>query len=83
MPALVATNSAIAPSAGTDTACTESAPASSSPNVCTPSYLATTARKLAKDYKFEVEVLERKQLEALRMGSFLSVTGPASNRRDG
>jgi leucyl aminopeptidase len=45
-----------------------------SPNVCTPSYLATTARKLAKDYKFEVEVLERKQLEALRMGSFLSVT---------
>lgn len=45
-----------------------------SPNVCTPTYLATTARKLAKDYKFDVEVLERKQLEALRMGSFLSVT---------
>ncbi|MES2152859.1 MAG: leucyl aminopeptidase [Pseudomonadota bacterium] len=45
-----------------------------SANVCTPSYLASTARKLAKEYKFEVEVLERKQLEALKMGSFLSVT---------
>ena len=45
-----------------------------SANVCTPSYLASTAKKLAKDYKFEVEVLERKQLEALRMHSFLSVT---------
>ena len=45
-----------------------------SANVCTPTYLANTARKLAKDYKFEVEVLERKQLEALKMGSFLSVT---------
>ncbi|MDP3670158.1 MAG: leucyl aminopeptidase [Telluria sp.] len=45
-----------------------------SPNVCTPTYLATTARNIAKEYKFEVEVLERKQLEALKMGSFLSVT---------
>ena len=45
-----------------------------SANVCTPTYLANTAKKLARDYKFEVEVLERKQLEALKMGSFLSVT---------
>jgi leucyl aminopeptidase len=45
-----------------------------SANVCTPTYLANTAKKLAKDYQFEVEVLERKQLEALKMGSFLSVT---------
>ncbi|NHZ78606.1 leucyl aminopeptidase [Massilia sp. CCM 8695] len=45
-----------------------------SANVCTPTYLANTARKLAKDYKFDVEVLDRKQLEALKMGSFLSVT---------
>jgi leucyl aminopeptidase len=43
-------------------------------NICTPSYLATTAKKLAKDYKMAVEVLDRKQLEALKMGSFLSVT---------
>jgi leucyl aminopeptidase len=45
-----------------------------SANVCTPSYLASTAKKLAKEYKFDCEVLERKQLEALKMGSFLSVT---------
>ena len=44
-----------------------------SPNVCTPTFLATTARKLADDYGFDIEVLERKQLEALKMGSFLSV----------
>jgi leucyl aminopeptidase len=44
-----------------------------SPNVCTPTYLATVARKLADDHGFEIEVLERKQLEALKMGSFLSV----------
>ncbi|MES2741073.1 MAG: leucyl aminopeptidase [Pseudomonadota bacterium] len=45
-----------------------------SANVCTPSYLADTAKKLAKQYQFELEVLDRKQLEALKMGSFLSVT---------
>lgn len=45
-----------------------------SANVCTPTYLANTAKKLAKDYKFEAEILDRKQLEALKMGSFLSVT---------
>ena len=43
------------------------------PNVCTPTYLADTARKLAADWKMKVEVLGRKQIEALRMGSFLSV----------
>ncbi|MDB5909154.1 MAG: aminopeptidase [Massilia sp.] len=45
-----------------------------SANVCTPTYLANVARKLGKDYKFDIEVLDRKQLEALQMGSFLSVT---------
>jgi leucyl aminopeptidase len=45
-----------------------------SANVCTPTYLANTAKKLAKEYQFDVEILERKQLEALKMGSFLSVT---------
>jgi leucyl aminopeptidase len=44
-----------------------------SPNVCTPTYLANTAKKLAGDFGFDVEVLERKQLEALKMGSFLAV----------
>ncbi|MGF7188097.1 leucyl aminopeptidase [Robbsia andropogonis] len=43
------------------------------PNFCTPRFLADTARKLAHDWKLKVEVLERKQIEALRMGSFLSV----------
>lgn len=42
-------------------------------NICTPTYLANTAKKLAKDYKFGVEILDRKQMEALKMGSFLSV----------
>ena len=45
-----------------------------SANVCTPTYLANTAKKLGKDYKFDVEILDRKQLEALKMNSFLSVT---------
>jgi leucyl aminopeptidase len=43
-------------------------------NVCTPTYLASTAKKLAKEYRFGIEVLDRKQMEALKMGSFLSVT---------
>jgi len=43
-------------------------------NICTPTYLANTAKKLAKEFGFGVEVLERKQMEALKMGSFLSVT---------
>ena len=42
-------------------------------NICTPTYLANTAKKLAKDYKLGIEVLDRKQLQALKMGSFLSV----------
>ncbi len=43
-------------------------------NICTPSYLASAAKKLAKEYKLGIEVLDRKQLETLKMGSFLSVT---------
>ncbi|WJF89557.1 leucyl aminopeptidase [Paraburkholderia bonniea] len=43
-------------------------------NVCTPTYLANTAKKLAKDWGLKVEVLGQKRLEALKMGSFLSVT---------
>lgn len=42
-------------------------------NVCTPTHLADTARDLAKDHDLEVQVLDRKQCEALKMGSFLSV----------
>jgi leucyl aminopeptidase len=43
-------------------------------NVCTPTYLANTAKKMAREFKLEVEILDRKQLQALKMGSFLSVT---------
>lgn len=43
-------------------------------NICTPTYLANIAKKLAADYQFGIEVLDRKQLQALKMGSFLSVT---------
>ncbi|WP_298623012.1 leucyl aminopeptidase [uncultured Zoogloea sp.] len=42
-------------------------------NVCTPTYLATTARKLAKDHKIKVEVLEKGDMEKLGMGALLSV----------
>jgi len=43
-------------------------------NVCTPSYLADEARKLARQFKLEVEVLERRDMEKLGMGAFLAVT---------
>ena len=42
-------------------------------NVCTPSYLAEQAKKLANEYKLGVEVLEKKDMEKLGMGSLLSV----------
>ena len=42
-------------------------------NVCTPSYLADAARSLAKQYKLGVQILERKDMAKLGMGSLLSV----------
>ncbi len=43
-------------------------------NVCTPTYLGDTAKSLAKTFKtLKAEVLGQKQIEALGMGSFLSV----------
>jgi len=43
-------------------------------NVCTPSYLGNAARKLARDFKsLKAEVLGLKQIQALKMDSFLSV----------
>jgi leucyl aminopeptidase len=43
------------------------------PNICTPTYLGKTAQSLSKKTGLKVEVLGRKQIEALGMGSFLSV----------
>jgi len=44
------------------------------PNVCTPTYLAEQAKKLAKQFKLQVEVLERRDMEKLGMGAFLAVS---------
>jgi leucyl aminopeptidase len=43
------------------------------PNICTPAFLGDEARKLARDWKLGVEVLETKQIESLKMGSFMAV----------
>lgn len=43
-------------------------------NICTPSYLAEEARKLARQFKLNCEVLEKKDLEKLGMGAMLAVT---------
>jgi len=42
-------------------------------NICTPGYLAQQAQELAKTYKLKLEVLEQKDMEALKMGALLSV----------
>jgi leucyl aminopeptidase len=42
-------------------------------NICTPSYLAEQALKLAKSHGLVVEVLELADMEKLGMGSFVSV----------
>jgi len=43
-------------------------------NICTPTYLADEAKKLARRYKLGLEVLERRDMEKLGMGALLSVT---------
>ncbi len=42
-------------------------------NICTPAYMAETAREVGKATRLKVEVLERKQMEALNMGAILGV----------
>ncbi len=42
-------------------------------NICTPSYLADEARRIAGEFKLEIEVLEREQMQELGMHSLLSV----------
>ncbi|MCL4125993.1 UNVERIFIED_CONTAM: hypothetical protein GTU68_021376 [Idotea baltica] len=43
-------------------------------NVCTPSYLASQARKLIKSHGLKVSVLSEKDMQQLGMGSLLSVS---------
>jgi leucyl aminopeptidase len=42
-------------------------------NICTPAYLADTAKQLAKDYGFKATILERDEMIAMGMGSFMAV----------
>jgi leucyl aminopeptidase len=42
-------------------------------NICNPAYLAETARALGKAFKFDVDVLERSDMEKLGMGAALAV----------
>jgi len=44
------------------------------PNVCTPAYLAEAAVKLGREWKLAVEVLDKKSMDKLGMGSLLSVS---------
>jgi len=43
------------------------------PNVCTPAYLGEVAKKIGEEIGLKVEVLERRQIEALNMGALLGV----------
>ncbi len=43
-------------------------------NVCTPTYLAETAQRIARDHLLDCQILERDDMEALGMHSLLSVT---------
>jgi len=42
-------------------------------NHCTPTYLGEQAKKLGKEHGLKVEVMDRKQIEKIGMGSFLAV----------
>ena len=42
-------------------------------NICTPAYLADEAKKIAKQFKLGIEVLEKRDMEKLGMGAMLSV----------
>ncbi len=43
------------------------------PNICTPTYLGKKAQEIGKEYGMKIEVLDQKQIEKLKMGSFLGV----------
>ena len=43
------------------------------PNICTPTYLAEQAEKIARTYRFKSQVFGLKKIQSLKMNSFLSV----------
>mgnify|MGYP003625884934 CR=1 FL=1 len=50
------------------------------PNICKPSYLAETAKNIAKQFKsVSVSILEEKEMADLGMGSLLSVTAGSTS----
>jgi leucyl aminopeptidase len=48
------------------------------PNLCTPAFLAETAIKMAENTSLSVKVLEREQMDALKMGALLAVAQGSS-----
>jgi len=43
------------------------------PNICTPTYLSNKAQEIGKEHGVKIDVLDQKQIEKLKMGSFLGV----------
>jgi leucyl aminopeptidase len=49
-------------------------------NICTPTYLAEKARDVGESHGFEVNILEREDIEELGMGGFLAVARGSCQR---
>lgn len=43
------------------------------PNICTPEYMAGQAKKVAQEHQLKINILERGQMQALKMGALLAV----------
>lgn len=43
------------------------------PNICTPTFLGKKAQEIGKEHGMKIDVLDQKQIEKLKMGSFLGV----------
>jgi len=49
------------------------------PNICTPAYLADEAKKLARQFKLGIDILERSDMQKLGMGALLAVANASHN----
>lgn len=43
------------------------------PNICTPTYMADVAQEMAEEVGLRIQVLEKEQMESLKMGALLAV----------
>lgn len=43
------------------------------PNICTPAFLAQRAQEIAEQHQMKIQILERQQMKALKMGALLAV----------